>query len=373
MRYKILFISSWFPSKIEPTNGNFVQRHAEAVSKIHNVEILHSIGDSAQKELFVFDDKFINGIRTFVVYYKKTKNPIINFFRRMRGYKKGFSKLQKPDLVHANVLQNSMLFAVYLKRKFNIPFVVTEHWSGFLNINRQKLSKSQLFIAKRIAEKASYILPVSHYLENDLKELGLKNKMQVIENVVDTDLFSLKKSINERFVFLHISNLIQLKNPQKIISTAIKLSKEFPNFELQIGGDGDVEKLNKQIQENDAENFIKTFPMLSLKEVSEKMQESDCFILFSDYENFPCVLLESLSTGTPAIATKVGGIPEIINNKNGILISNNEDELYIAMKKVVLKQTEFDQAKKLHQYVENRFSIKTIGEKFDQIYRNVLN
>ena len=133
-----------------------------------------------------------------------------------------------------------------------------------------------------------------------------------------------------------------------------------------------MEKLNKQIQENDAESFIKTFPMLSLKEVSEKMQESNCFILFSDYENFPCVLLESLSTGTPAIATKVGGIPQIINDKNGILISTNEDELYEAMKKIILKQTEFDQAEKLHQYVENRFSIKTIGEKFDKIYREVL-
>ncbi len=373
MRYKILFISSWFPSKIEPTNGNFVQRHAEAVAKIHEVEILHAIGDSKQKGIFHFDDQKINGIRTLIVYYKNTKNPLLNFTRRIQAYKKGFAKLQKPDLVHANVLQNSMLFAVYLNRKFKIPFVVTEHWSGFLDINQHKLSKSQWFIAKKIAENASYILPVSQYLENDLKKLGLKNKMQVIENVVDTNLFSLKNEQSEKFVFLHISNLIKLKNPQKIISAAIKLFKEFPDFELQIGGDGDVETLNKQIQENKAESFIKTFPMITSKEVSEKMKNSDCFVLFSDYENFPCVLLESLSAGTPAIATKVGGIPEIINDRNGVLISTNEDELYEAMKKILLKQTEFDHPEKLHQYVEDHFSIKTIGEKFDKIYREVLN
>ena len=85
------------------------------------------------------------------------------------------------------------------------------------------------------------------------------------------------------------------------------------------------------------------------------------------------MLLESLSAGTPAIATKVGGIPEIINDRNGVLISTNEDELYEAMKKILLKQTEFDHPKKLHQYVEDHFSIKTIGEKFDKIYREVLN
>lgn len=373
MRYKILFISSWFPNKIEPTNGNFVQRHAEAVSQLHHVEILHAIGDTEQKEKYVFDEQLINGLKTLIVYYKNTQNPLLNFLRRMNAYKKGFAKMQKPDLVHANVLYNSMLFAVYLKIKFKIPFVVTEHWSGFLKINRSKTSKSKIFISKKIAGFASYILPVSKYLLNDLKEIGFKNKMEVIGNVVDTDLFHLKKTEKKKFTFLHISNLIQLKNPEKIIAVANRLYKEFPDFELQIGGDGDVETLNKLIKECKAENFIQTFPMITLREVSDKMRESNGFILFSDYENFPCVLLECLSTGTPVIATKVGGIPEIINEKNGILISKNENELYEAMKNVLQKKILFDNPENLHRYIENNFSMKIIAQKFDEIYRKVLN
>lgn len=373
MRYKILFISSWFPNKIEPTNGNFVQRHAEAVSQLHHVEILHAIGDTEQKEKYVFDEKLINGIKTLIVYYKNTKNPLLNFLRRINAYKKGFSKMQKPDLVHANVLYNSMLFAVYLKLKFRIPFVVTEHWSGFLKINSSKTSTSKIFIAKKIAGFASYILPVSKYLLKDLKDIGFKNKMKVIGNVVDTNLFHLKKSENEKFTFLHISNLIQLKNPKKIIDVTNRLYQKFPDFELQIGGDGDVETLGKLIKEYKAENFIKTFPMITLAEVSEKMRNSNCFILFSDFESFGCVLLESLSTGTPAIATKVGGIPEIINEKNGVLISNSEEELYDAMKNVLQKKIIFDAPENLHQYVEKHFSMKIIAQKFDEIYRQVLN
>lgn len=373
MKYNILFISSWFPNKIEPTNGNFVQRHAEAVSQLHHVEILHAIGDKEQKEKYVFDEQPINGIKTLIIYYKNTQNPLLNFLRRMNAYKKGFTKMQKPDLVHANVLYNSMLFAVYLKLKFKIPFVVTEHWSGFLKINQSKISKSKIFIAKKIGGFASYILPVSKYLLNDLKKTGFKNKMEVIGNVVDTNLFHLKKSKNKKFTFLHISNLIKLKNPYKIITVANRLYKEFPDFELQIGGDGDVETLNKLIKESNAENFIKTFPMITSQEVSNKMRSSNCFILFSDYENFPCVLLESLSTGTPVIATKVGGIPEVVNEKNGILISNSEEELYEAMKQVLLKKADFDEPEVLHQNVENFFSMKIIAQKFDEIYRKVLN
>ena len=83
---KILFLSSWFPNKLEPTNGNFVQRHAEAVAMKYEVEILHTIGDFHQKETFIFDDKLINGIRTLVIYYKNSKNPIQNFIRGMTAY-----------------------------------------------------------------------------------------------------------------------------------------------------------------------------------------------------------------------------------------------------------------------------------------------
>ena len=373
MRYKILFISSWFPNKLEPTNGNFVQRHAEAVSQLHDVEILHAIGDATQKETYLFDDQIINEIRTLIVYYRNSKNPFLNFIRRMKSYQKGFSKLQKPDLVHANVLHNSMLFAVYLKKRFKIPFVITEHWSGFLKMNRNQLSKSQLFSAKTIANNADFVLPVSQYLLNDLKELGWKTKFDVVGNVVDTDLFSLKsKTENNPFVFLHISNLIPLKNPDKIILVVVKLRQEFNNFELHIGGDGDVEKLNELVKMNGAENFIKTFSTLTLNEVSVKMRQSDCFILFSEYESFGCVLLESLSSGTPVIATKVGGIPEIINDKNGLLISNYEDELYQAMKKVLENKVTFDEPEDLHRYVDHHFSMNVIAKKFDEIYHQIL-
>lgn len=373
MSYKILFISSWFPNKIEPTNGNFVQRHAEAVSILHDVEILHAIGDSSQLQNYIFEDQIMNGLRTLTVYYKSTTNPALNFARRMKAYKKGFSKMQQPDLVHANILQRSMLFAVYLKKKYKIPFVVTEHWSGFLKVNRNELPRSDFYIAKVIAKNADYLLPVSKSLLDDLKNMRITTKMDVIGNVVDTELFHVKTSQNEKLVFLHISNLVSLKNPDKIINAALRLNKEFNNFELHIGGDGDVNRLNEMVDKNKAHAFIKTFPTLSLNEVATKMRASDCFILFSDYENFPCVLLEALSVGTPAIATNVGGIPEIINHRNGILISRSEEELYNAMKHILIKNADFEKPEDHHRYIKDHFSIKTISEKFDKIYRRILH
>jgi len=372
MRYKILFISSWFPNKLESTNGNFVQRHAESVSLLHDVEILHSIGNPEQKGKYVFDDRIVNNIRTLIVYYRHTKNPLLNFFRRMKAYYKGFQKLQKPDVVHANILQNNMFFAVWLKKKFEIPFVISEHWSGFLEINRSKLSKSQLFVARQIASYASYILPVSNILKKEMQELHIGKHYEVVGNVINTELFVPKKKNDQTFIFLHLSSLLPLKNPEIIIQTAYRLNQEFKDFELHIGGEGNVEPLNRLVESLNASEFIKIFTEIPYEKVAEKMQQSDCFVLFSDYESFSCVLLESVSSGTPVIAPKVGAIPEIVNENVGIVIDKSEDELYNAMKEMILKNKNFDSPEKLHQYVDKNFSKLKTAQKFDSVYQKIM-
>ncbi|MBS1572693.1 MAG: glycosyltransferase [Bacteroidetes bacterium] len=371
----ILFISSWYPNRLESTNGNFVQRHAEAISLLHFVEVLHCIGDKNQQEKWIIDDRKINGIRTLIVYYKKSKYPIINFIRRMKGYKIGFAQLKKPDLVHANILQNQSLFAVYLKKKWQIPFVISEHWSGLLKINANKLSLSKKWLARLVASYSSAVLPVSNNLAKDMKDAGIGKKFFIVENVVDTDIF--KPCINEnketeKFVFLHISNLVTLKNPEKIINVAAKLRREFSNFELQIGGDGDIERLKKEIKKNNAQEYISVFGEIKTNEVATKMQNADCFLLYSDYENLPCVLLESMSCGTPVIATNVGGISEIVNSNCGELIKVEEKELYTAMKTMLLGNKIYLSKQEMHQYIVDNFSKLKIAEKIDTVYKNVL-
>lgn len=372
-RFKVLFISSWFPNKLEPTNGNFVQRHAEAVSLLHDVEILHAIGDSSQNEKFIFDDKVINGIRTLIVYYKNSKNPLLNFYRRMKAYQLGFKRVEKPDLVHGNVLHNNMLFAVYLKKKYKIPFVITEHWSVFQEVNHFKISEISKISARIIAGKASYILPVTQNLIFGLRKLKIFASMKVIGNVVDTKIFNFEKRQSQNFTFLHVSNLIPLKNADKIIQSAVMLYNENFKFSLEIGGDGDVDMLNSLIREYNAESYIKTFGMISSQEVANKMKNANCFVLFSDYENQPCVILESFATGIPVIAPRVGGIPEIVEENRGILVEKaDEKALFEAMKNVLEDKIAFENSEVIRSYVVDNFSKQKIAEQFSEIYNKVL-
>lgn len=368
----ILFISSWFPNKLEPTNGNFVQRHAEAVSLIHSVEVLHAINVTDQKEKFVFDDQFKNGIRTLMVYYKNSPNPLNNFLRRMKAYSLGFKKLQKPDLVHANVLHNNMLFAVYLKKRFKIPFVVTEHWTALRKINAETTSSNIKRIAKFIGNQADVILPVSHDLLSGLKYLGIKTPMKVIPNVVNTNLFEPKSNANERFTFIHVSNLIARKNPEKILKTTLKLLEKGYDLFLKIGGDGDISELEKI---RDASNFkdrIEIFGTQTLEEIAEKMKASDCFILLSNDENQPCVIAESFASGINVISTNVGGIAEFFPKNAGVLLEKiDEDLLEKAM--IQLMSTDFEKnPQNLVKYANETFSVEAIGKQFSEVYNEVL-
>lgn len=374
-RKNILFISSWFPNKIEPTNGNFVQRHAEAVSLVHNVEILHTIGDFDQDEKYLFDDRLINGIRTLIVYYKNSKNPVKNFFRRMKAYNKGFSKLQKPDLVHANILHNNMLFAVYLKKKYKIPFVVTEHWTALRKINAEITSKIIKQTAVIIGNQAEFILPVSNDLLLGLKDLGIKSKMMVVPNVVNTQLFIPQRKADTEFTFIHVSNLIPRKNPEKILDVALNLLDKGFVFRFQLGGDGNDEILNKlrnKVENSKFSDKITVFGIQTLNEIADRMGSSNCFILFSEDENQPCVIAESFASEIKVISTNVGGIGEFFPDNAGILLKKvDEAELYSAMVRM-LKHDRNDDLSFLSQYAKDTFSQEMIAMKFSVIYAQVL-
>ena len=370
-RKKILFISSWFPNKIEPTNGNFVQRHAEAVANIHDVEILHAIGDFDQKQKYLVDDQLINGIRTYIVYYRNSKNPAQNFLRRMEAYKRGFYKLQRPDLIHANVMHNSMLFAVYLKKKFKIPFVITEHWTALRKVNKDRTPFITKFIAKLIGNTADYVLPVSHDLEKGLKEIGIKTAVKVIPNVVNTDLFKPAGKSSPDFTFIHVSNLIPRKNADKILKVALQLLSEGYQFNLQLGGDGDVDQLKEAVKKANAEERIEIFGIQTIAQVAERMQRSDCFILFSDDENQPCVIAEAFACGLKVISTNVGGIGEFFPENAGILLPKvDEQQLFSAMR-TSLERTKYDVASSISQYARATFSQEIIAQEFSEVYQIV--
>src|SRR4029077_19614867 len=104
------------------------------------------------------------------------------------------------------------------------------------------------------------------------------------------------------------------------------------------------------------------------EQVAVELRQSSAMILFSFCENMPCVMLESLCSGIPVIATRVGGIPEVIGNENGMLINaGDEKELQGAMKSMISKAGLFEKAK-LSQEAGKLFSYETVAREIVAVY-----
>ena len=105
-------------------------------------------------------------------------------------------------------------------------------------------------------------------------------------------------------------------------------------------------------------------------EVASLMQNSDFFLLFSNYENQPCVLLESFCTGTPVVTTPVGGIPEITNENNAVIAAQKDETQLVEKLDFMLTHSEQFQPALIRKQVIEICSPSVIGEKWMDIYHS---
>ena len=130
----ILFISAWYPTRMDPFNGDFVQRHARAVSNIHKVSTIHCEGDFNidQWEYEQIDQG--ENMTEYYSYFPKSKFPVLNFINKIRGLSKGYKKLSNVDIIHANVVHYHFLWLLFQKA----PYVITEHATHYLRLEKLK-------------------------------------------------------------------------------------------------------------------------------------------------------------------------------------------------------------------------------------------
>ena len=102
--------------------------------------------------------------------------------------------------------------------------------------------------------------------------------------------------------------------------------------------------------------------------VAEEVRSASVFVSFSNFENQPCSILEALCCGVPVISTNVGGISEIIDSENGILIEpRNESQLLKALEDIIDQYHKFDR-EKISDDAKKKFSFDTVGRQLYSLY-----
>ena len=382
----ILWLPSWYPNALAPFDGDFIQRHAKAVACFQKITVIYIKKDELgkiTKDVKSFSSSQDNFDEIIVFYFsKKTQFKLLNRLFSAIKYRKVYRKALKeyinekgnPDLVHVHVALKAGIQALFMKKKLRIPYIVTEHWSGYYENAKVNIYNGSILIknlTRKILSNALLLLPVTKKMGQIINEKIVTIPFEVVENVVDTSLFFFHPSDAKRFRFIHASSLNYYKNPEGIIRAIKQLVIEGLNFELVLIGPikDELIELSDSLSLTDKYIFFKS--EIPYYQVANEMQNSSSLVLFSRVESLPCVLLEALCCGLPVISTDVGGISEVINEANGILIeSENEAQLVNAMKKMILNYDSYDKIN-IAKKAASEFSYNSIGKKIAEIYDKI--
>jgi glycosyltransferase involved in cell wall biosynthesis len=315
---KVLHLTFAYPTLDRPANGIFVREHVLASSRSAQVAVIHLDRGGGRYSIDPLPGEPFPALR--VRYPRSRAAYPLHFigayaaFRRLR--RTGFA----PDLIHAHFFP-AALPPLLLKPLFRLPVVVTEQWSVFLPEDPATLSPALARLARFAFRRAAFVLPPSDALRRGMVACGIRARYRVVPNVVDTELFTPRAHLPgepRRLVFVGL--LYDAKGIPDLLAAIAVLARTQSDFVLQIVGDGPGRAAYETLSHEHGVDRIVTFLGFHSKpEIARLLQEADLFVITSRYDNNPCALIEAQASGLPAVATRVGGIPEIVDAASGVL------------------------------------------------------
>jgi N-acetyl-alpha-D-glucosaminyl L-malate synthase BshA len=236
------------------------------------------------------------------------------------------SQLYELDLLHVHyaiphsvsaLLAKQMLAATPPRRK--LPFVTTLHGTDITLVG---LDRSYLPITRFSIEQSDGVTAISNYLrDRTQKVFDVKNKIEVIPNFVNCDEYLRKPewlehrreyaADNER-ILVHLSNFRPVKRVMDVVEIFDRVRKKIPSKLLLIGDGPDrsqAEWLAVQKGIHDHVMFLG-----KQDQIKEKLAISDVMLMPSELESFGLAALEAMACEVVPIATRAGGVPEVIEH-----------------------------------------------------------
>jgi glycosyltransferase involved in cell wall biosynthesis len=278
-----------------------------------------------------------------------------------------------PDIMHVHSLDRAGFLAYAISRKYNIPYIVTEHSTAFA---RSLISQSKKKRLLNVVSSARTQLAVSQPFSELLNSAFPNSNWLYLPNIV-SDKFLVASEVKDKndniFTFINVCMLTEKKRVDNLIKAFSLLHKKYNNIRLKIGGDGICRNDLKELAiELNVDNKIQFLGALSRDEVFTQINQADAFVLSSEYETFGVVLIEALALGKPVVATRCGGPESIVNDEVGVLVEKNSVQALCDGMEMIYTNRENLDANKIKSYCQHSFSEDAVTDKLLNIYHNIL-
>jgi glycosyltransferase involved in cell wall biosynthesis len=282
-----------------------------------------------------------------------------------------------PDIVNLHYIGENAAFCLLAKKFLNFRFVVNIHGNDIDRhseraILPQWLTKRTLLIADRVLSNSFHILKKAEKIAP-----AIRAKSTVVGNGVYLEEFDLAlKYLWPKRYILSIANFIYKKGLDILIQAFHMLHEKYPDVDLLIAGDGpEFNKCINFAKKLGLSDSIKFLGKVGRSKIPSLLRGAEVFVLPSRKEPFGIVILEAMAARKPVVATKIGGIPEVIKHmKNGILVeSENPDALRQGIE-LLLNDFELANflAKNAYNHITENFTWDRVIQKYLMEYEQLL-
>lgn len=276
---------------------------------------------------------------------------------------------ERPDVVHTHL--NVILYAVMAARLAGgIPCVHTVH-----NVAKVEAEGTAQAILNRFYYHRGWSVPValSPEVQRTVTEFYGLDRVPVIFNGVNLHRCIPKRSygLGDTVSLLHIGRFDEQKNHAGLLQAFAKLLKTHPNCCLNLLGDGhlraEMENYARELGIGHAVHFLG-----NQSDVYPFLHDADIFLLPSKYEGMPMTIIEAMGTGLPIVASRVGGVPDMLRDgESGLLVGCDPDEVCAACEKLIDSE---DLRRTIGQNAladSARFSAETMAKRYCEEYERL--
>jgi teichuronic acid biosynthesis glycosyltransferase TuaC len=328
---RVLTFSTLYPSSVQPGHGIFVEtrlRHLLASGAAQTVVVAPvpwvpwpfrhfgrygALAKTARREI-------LHGIEVLHPRYPLAPKvgmstaPFLLAGACIRSLREVLERGYQFDVIDAHYFYPSGVAAMLLGRHFGKPVVITARGSDINLIARHAIPRRLIVWAAR---RAAAVVSVSQALARSLAQLGVgEAKIRTLRNGVDMDAFQPLDHDVERArlgvrgsLLLSVGNLLELKGHE----LSIRSLPSLPEATLLLIGDGpDRRRLESIARATGVAERVRFTGEVAQAELPRYYSAADALILASSREGWPNVLLEAMACGTPVVAARVGGIPEVV-------------------------------------------------------------
>ena len=380
---KILIINYEFPPLGGGAGRGTYNLARELAAKGHDVDVLTSRAVGYQK------NELVEGVHVHRV--KSYRKGIHD-----RGFRGAFSFLlfaipvflkltQRNDysIIHYFFSLPTGLLRFLPGRHRKVPYIISLRGSDVPNYDEYNKSlqlahKILMPITRTIWREASRVVALSSDLANSAKVSDSKVSIDIVPNGIESEMFIHDPNIraempkgknSDRVQLICVARLIERKGVQHLLQAMKQLDD---SVYLTIVGEGNymsaLQALANKLELDDKVRFYGYCPREKLVRLYNK---SDIFVLPSMAESFGMVFVEAMSCGLPVIGARVGGVPDIIKEDNGILVQpDSVDDVIAAIKKLAGDKELRDAMGAANRYkAVAQYAWRSVADSYEIVYR----